>query len=236
MLPLDFPFVQYLYQDLALVFPLTIFMGATAANRALSVKRPSGNLLSFANVLNLLIHIGLCIGFQVLLYELVIASVEWVHLPNPDNTAKSYATTALYYFSNFQYVGMAALFAWGPPWKASVVTNWKFTLWLLFALGASLALLYSPLHEPAFFRSDDLRLSGHWTRLIGLLALAWFGAAILWQLALYPLAMLLYKHWRKSGANKGFVFGRWKMIEGPNSKLYHRLRGEFEAAWKAKIY
>ena len=93
---------QYLYQDLWIVFPLTIAMGATRANRHLSVKRPSGNLLSARNVANLVVHYGICIGFQVAVYEVILHESDYYAVPNEENGPREFLTTALYYFSNFQ--------------------------------------------------------------------------------------------------------------------------------------
>jgi len=59
---------QYLYQDLFVVFPLVVFMGYTKASHKLGVKRPSGNLLSASNVINILVHIALCLAFQVMIF------------------------------------------------------------------------------------------------------------------------------------------------------------------------
>lgn len=225
---------QYLYEDLALVFPLTILMGSTRANRSLTIKRPSGNLLSVQNLSNLCVHILLSVGFQVLLYETIIHESDYVKLDNPDFTAYSYVTTCLYYFSNFQYTFIAVLFALGRPWKRSLLTNWKFCLWSFISFGFSVALLYSPLMEPGFFREDDLVIPTSWKRTIGLYALGYLGSTILWELILSPLFMKVWKKLIKTGEMKGWVFGREKCIEGKKSKPYHRIRGEFERGWKVK--
>ena len=84
------------------MFPLTIAMGATRANRQLSVKRPSGNLLSPRNVINLVVHFAICIGFQVAVYQIILAQDDFYHVPNEGNGPRDFITTSLYYFSNFQ--------------------------------------------------------------------------------------------------------------------------------------
>lgn len=55
---------QYLYQDLVIVFPLTILMGVTGSGLKLSNQRPSGSLMSTHNVLTILVHMLICWGFQ----------------------------------------------------------------------------------------------------------------------------------------------------------------------------
>ena len=57
---------DFLAQDLLVVFSLILFMGNTRANKKLSKKRPSGNLLSYKNLISVFIHILLCFTFQVI--------------------------------------------------------------------------------------------------------------------------------------------------------------------------
>ena len=225
---------QYLYGDLWCVFPLTILMGSTPANRELTVKRPSGNLLSVQNISNLFGHMLICVGVQVYLYETILRQSEFVELPNPDNLPHSYITTCMYYLSNFQYTIIALFFALGRPWKANIFTNWKFVLWSVISFGSSAALLYSPLLEPHFFRTDDLDIPWSWKHIIALHVLVFFVATGIWELLLSPFMVTLYKRWSKSGTRQGLVFDRWKMIDGPKSKLYHRIRGTFENGWKGE--
>lgn len=222
---------QYLYEDLWLVFPLTIFMGATRANRNLSVKRPSGNLLSIANVSNLIIHIFICVSIQVAVYETIRKEEDYVHLDNPENGPESYITTSLYYFSNFQYSVMAVLFSLGRPWKAAIITNYKFSACVVLGWLANCALLFSPLREPGFFRSDDLALPWYWRRSIAGYVLLFTGLAVLWELVVFPILVQMFKKLSRSGLQRGSVFGRPKALNGPNAKLYHKMRGEFEANW-----
>jgi cation-transporting ATPase 13A2 len=225
---------QYLYEDLWLVFPLTILMGNTRAERRLSVKRPSGDLLSVANLLNLIVHVLLAVGWQIGLYLTIIHQSDWQKLDNPNNTAHSYATTVLYYFSNVEYTLVALLFAIGHPWKKSILTNWKFVAWAFISLGTSIALIYSPPQVPGFFRSDDLALLAYWSKLIGFFLLGYAVSVFVWDRLLSPLFVRGLKYLRRVGEVQGYVFQRWKIIRGPKSKLYHRLRGEFEAGWNVK--
>jgi len=227
---------QYLYQDLWIVFPLTIFMGATRANRRLSVKRPSGDLLSGSNLFNLAAHITLILSSQLILFATIDSQYDYVDLPNPDNTAHSYMTTCLYYFSNFQYIVIAFLFSLGRPWKAHPWTNWKFTIWLLIAAAASFALLLAR-DENGFFRSDDLFIPHHWRMIILLAAGMFTAAAITIELILSPTVRRARVAWQQRRTKSSEVFGRMKPMEGKRSKLWHRIRGSFEAGWShAHVY
>jgi cation-transporting ATPase 13A3/4/5 len=229
---------QYLFQDLFLVFPLTIFMGATHARRDLSAKRPSGNLLSVSNVVNLLTHMGIVMAWQLATYHTISAQPDYVKLDNPENGPWSYNTTALYYFSNFCYLVVAVLFAQGAPWKASFLTNWQFSAWMVVGLCASSALLLSPYLEPAFFRSDDVPLPWSWRRTIGAYALLYAACAVGWETIVFPLLRAVARRWARQGRAVGTVFGRTKPLDGSskNVKLYHRMRGEFEANWAQANY
>lgn len=130
-----------------------------------------------------------------------------------------------------QYLVVAALFSLGRPWKASILTNWKFCLVWVLGLAASCALLLSPLLEPEFFRSDDLPLPWHWRRTIGGLVLLFAATSTLWELLLTPLIVAVVRRANNAGRQTARVFGRTKPLDGPHVKLYHKLRGEFEAAW-----
>ena len=155
---------QYLYQDLIIVFPLTIFMGATAANRHLSIKRPSAQLTSATNIVGLAGHVCIILSFQVFVFLYTQRQPGYRLIPNPDNTPDAYETTALYYYSNFQYLIIAALFALGRPFKASPLSNFKLTGWwaLMIAVSLVLLLVNTRFGSWAFWASDDLDL---WTRL-----------------------------------------------------------------------
>ncbi len=127
---------------------------------------------------------------------------------------------------------MAILFAQGDPWKQSILSNWQFSGWVVVSVAASTALLCSPYLEPAFFRSDDLSMPWAWRRSIGAYVLLYAACAILWDVALCPLLSRIGKKWSKSGRHTGKVFGRIKALDqGKGTKVYHRIRGEFEANW-----
>jgi hypothetical protein len=134
-------------------------------------------------------------------------------------------------------VVVAVLFAQGDPWKRSALSNWQFSVWVVISLAASTALLCSPYLEPGFFRSDDLSMPWSWRRSIGAYVLLYFACAILWDIVFSPLFNRFGKKYMKSGRPMGMVFGRLKALDqGKGSKLYHRMRGEFEANWEQQNY
>ena len=223
---------QYLYQDLIIVFPLTIFMGATSANRQLSVKRPSAQLTSLTNILGLAGHVGIILSFQVFVFLYTQKQPGYFLPSNPDNTPDAFETTALYYYSNFQYLIVAALFALGRPWKASPLSNRKLTGWWLLMMAVSLVFLLVNTRW-GFWRSDDLELNEGWRREMLLVVLINAFASCMWELYWYPGLVHCVKEVRRrgTGGKEGSWYGRRKVVKGGSVKEYYALRGEFEQNW-----
>ena len=150
-----------------------------------------------------------------------------------DNGPETMETTSLYYFSNFQYLLYAVLFARGHPWKRPVYTNLRFTAWCLVVLAANLALLFS---EPVvgFWRGDDVSLPGGWRGGILGFVVAQVVCSCVWELSMLPRINRWWKgrRRRRGGGEVGEVYGHVKRISGSGVKEYHRLRGEFERGWK----
>jgi len=142
----------------------------------------------------------------------------------------TYEATSVYYYSNFQYIWMALLFARGAPWKATVWSNKRFSVWALVCVAVSLALLFSQ-RQGSFFREEEVQIGLAWRGYMFLLVLLDGACASVFSLLIYPAAVARYKRWTGARWKKSMVYGKLKSIEGPKSKLYHRLRGEFEANW-----
>ena len=228
---------QYLYQDMWVVFILTLLMGGVEAVDEVSVKRPSGDLLSFANLLSILSHAALCIAFQVAVFVTTQHQpgyIAYQDAPGFDHRAETMETTSLYYFSNFQYLLYALLFARGRPWKRPVYTNLRFTFWCLVVAATNLALLFSA-PTVGFWRSEDVDLPMAWRGgIFGYVLAQWWVSAV-WELWMLPCVTRGWKRWRmrKAGGEVGEVYGQVKRITGSGVKEYHRLRGAFEQGWKS---
>ena len=223
---------QYLYQDMLVVFVLTLCMGATDASRQLSEKRPSADLLSFSNLLCVFVHMAICTAFQVFLFCMVSRQPGYVNYAdvNEVGNAATMETTSLYYFSNFQYLIMALLFAMGHPWKRPLYTNLRFTAWCATVLSLNLALLFSP-SMAGFWRSDDVSLPTQWRGRLFALVLLHVAVSCTWEMAGLQYCVGLWKRWKRGRGEVGWVYGHLKRISGPGVKEYHRLRGEFEQGW-----
>jgi hypothetical protein len=148
-----------------------------------------------------------------------------------ENGPCTYESTSVYYYSNFQFIYMAVLFAQGAPWKASIVTNVKFSVWTIVCVGVSMALLFST-HQGSFFRSEEVPVAMEWRGYMFLLLLLNIACNAAFAVFVFPRLVQWYKSWRVGRWRKTMVYGRLKPIDGPNTKRYYRLRGEFEANWE----
>eukprot|EP00455_Lapot_gusevi_P027394 TRINITY_DN289_c0_g1_i1.p1 TRINITY_DN289_c0_g1~~TRINITY_DN289_c0_g1_i1.p1 ORF type:complete len:1136 (+),score=444.09 TRINITY_DN289_c0_g1_i1:64-3471(+) len=221
---------QYLYQDLWINFPLTILMGTSLAAQDLSVKRPSGHLLSVRNLCATIGHMLICFAFQLAIYYLTFDQDGFVDLMTPDNGPVTWHTTSLYYFSNFQYLIMVLLFALGFPWKRSPHTNHKFSVWYVISLVSCLLMLLTP-KSNVFLFSDDIDLPSRWRGLILLLVGINMVASTIYELLIIPLVVRFFQ----PAASNTTVFGPGIKHIGRDVKPFHPLRQAFEAGWGCKL-
>ncbi|GAM23432.1 hypothetical protein SAMD00019534_066070 [Acytostelium subglobosum LB1] len=135
---------MYLYQDLWVIFPLVIFMGMTQPSDTLSVKRPSGRLISGAVVGSLIVHILLCLAFQAMIF-LTVQHQPWYNEQriDPQNIV-TYVTTSLFTYGNFQYLIIALALSFGKPFLKPLYTNRLLFIVYLVTLGTSLLILFAP--------------------------------------------------------------------------------------------
>src|SRR6185312_1800018 len=90
----------------------------------------SAQLTSLSNLVNLAGHTIICLAIQVWVFVHTSDVPGYVLPYNPNNTPNAWETTSLYYCSNFQYIIMAALFAFGSTsFKASPLSNYRLTGW-----------------------------------------------------------------------------------------------------------
>ncbi|KYR01086.1 P-type ATPase [Tieghemostelium lacteum] len=135
---------MYLYQDLWIIFPLVIFMGMTRPSTKLSIKRPSGRLISGAIVGSLIVHILVCISFQMAVFFLIRSRPWYNDTQIDDENIFTYVTTSLFIFGSFQYLIMAFTFSHGKPFLKPLYTNRFLFGTYLIALFTTLLLLFLP--------------------------------------------------------------------------------------------
>ncbi|KAM9960008.1 hypothetical protein ACTFIW_007241 [Dictyostelium discoideum] len=132
---------QYLYQDLIVIFPLVIFLGMTEPCEKLSVKRPSGRLISLNMIGSLLSHITVCFVFLLVVFHLV-QSKSWFDEPLLDqDNIFNYITTSLFIFGCFQYSIMLFVLSFGKPFLKAIHTNRYLFLVYIITLIANLIIL-----------------------------------------------------------------------------------------------
>lgn len=133
---------QFLYIDLFLILPLAIFMSWSKPYEKIVVKRPTANLVSPKVLIPLLCQIAVILFFQVVVW-LYIQSQPWYQRPvpsNDDSSVESSDNTALFLFSNFQYILFALVLSTGPPYREAMSKNKPFLINVVFTILMSVAL------------------------------------------------------------------------------------------------
>ncbi|VDO07249.1 unnamed protein product [Rodentolepis nana] len=142
---------EYLAIDLFIVAPLSVTFAMSRPWKHLEPSTPPLRLLTPSNIMSVLTHLALSIGAQVIVFILVQKQPWWSPFqPSEDrlDSAGSYETTALFYFSSFQYVFVCTVLAKGPPFRENVYANVCFALNVLLVLGMVIGFV---LFTPAFF-------------------------------------------------------------------------------------
>nr|CUU97387.1 hypothetical transcript [Hymenolepis microstoma] len=142
---------EYLVIDLFIVAPLSVTFAMSRPWKHLEPSAPPLRLMTPSNIASVLSHLTLSIGAQVIVFTLVQKQPWWTPFQSSEDrldSAGSYETTALFYFSSFQYVFICVVLAKGPPFREKVYANGYFTLNVLLVLVMVLGFV---LFTPAFF-------------------------------------------------------------------------------------
>lgn len=137
---------QFLFIDLALILPIAIFMGWSAAYPTLSRKRPTANLVSRKVLVPLLGQMALCILTQYLAFHFVQRQPFYqppVLDPDHSNSLNS-QNTALFLVSCFQYTLSAVVLSIGRPYREPMSRNLPFVTTIFLALAVSTYMLFDP--------------------------------------------------------------------------------------------
>ncbi|XP_049781747.1 polyamine-transporting ATPase 13A3-like [Schistocerca cancellata] len=151
--------MQFLYIDLVITTSLTLVMGLTGPSKKLVPQRPTGSLVSLANIVPLTIHVMLVALMQIASL-LFLTQQNWfvpIDPATPGEHILSWENTTVFCTSCFQYLVLAALFSKGRPHRTPFYTNCLLTT-LLITLGSFTAwLLVYPLKPVAeFFEVESL--------------------------------------------------------------------------------
>ena len=223
---------EYLYQDLFIVFVLALTLGSTPAAKTLTRKRPSGQLLSG---FNLVVTTGFIL-VTFLAQGVVFAAVRsqpWygtdayptAMAPGTDSEGTNAAvpeTSSLFLVAMYQYVGVAAIFSVGHPWKSPTWTNRPFCAWLGVVVAVSTLVL--------FLRDGGL----YWFIGLQVMPPGWHGALAGYSvLALGLYAVFIGAVWsaRRRGlfSSAGRAWRAWRGGAGAYPKPHKRHRAQWEA-------
>ncbi|GAB0092078.1 Cation-transporting ATPase [Sergentomyia squamirostris] len=141
--------LQYLYIDLFIISVFAFFFGKTDTYAGELVKEtPQNSLISLSPLVSLVLHLGLCIGFQVF---------GWYHLQEqpwftPFNaTAQEdefkhgcWENFTIFGITCFQYIILAFVFSKGAPYRRSIVTNYGFLIAMVANVAFSILLVAFP--------------------------------------------------------------------------------------------
>lgn len=81
----------------------------------------------------------------------------------------------MYYYTNFEYLILAVLFANGRPWKKHVWTNWQLMTWSAILVICTTLLLFA-YNDNVFIFHDDVPMPMSWKLRMGLLLIGNTGA------------------------------------------------------------
>ena len=127
--------IQFLYQDIFLILPLSIFMAYTGASETLSKQLPPGALVS--------VKILSSIVGQILIQMLGIYLSYWLLYmqdfyentsPGVNEPEPTYENTVLFLVSVFQIVWVCVCFNVGPPFRKSAFSNFWFTVTIILVI------------------------------------------------------------------------------------------------------
>lgn len=121
---------QFVYIDLFIIIPLGILMSRYSPSETLSSSRPTTRLLSPIMLVSILGHIFL----QALFQYFVFFDVSYPLLVNggfdfaSELVIENVASTSIFYFSCFLYIGTSAIFSVGKPYRQKSYTPFILTV------------------------------------------------------------------------------------------------------------
>ncbi|XP_065097075.1 polyamine-transporting ATPase 13A3 isoform X1 [Paramisgurnus dabryanus] len=136
---------QFLFIDIAIILLIVFTMSLNSAWKELVARRPPSGLVSGPLLCSVMTQIIICLGFQVVAFNLV-KNLNWYlksdiyNCTAPSETGiitnstvrekiiKSDVNTTLFFVSSFQYLIVAMVFSKGKPFREPSYKNWPFVL------------------------------------------------------------------------------------------------------------
>ena len=127
---------QFLYIDLALLVPLSMFMGYTEPYRHLTPHLPSGALISLPVLASVLGQIVIQAAFQIFMFFFIrmwsfYEPPHAIDKESGDENTECFENSSLFMISLFQYVVVCMAFSISKPFRQPLYTNIWFTVSLI---------------------------------------------------------------------------------------------------------
>ncbi|CAG7728857.1 unnamed protein product [Allacma fusca] len=127
----NFADTQFLFIDLGITTTIAVVMGRTEPHPRLVTKRPMGSLISFQNIVSILLQIFTSGVIQLGAISL-LKTESWFKPVQPTSPEEiifeCWETTTIFSVSAFQYLILALVFSKGPPFRKPFYSNGLFLL------------------------------------------------------------------------------------------------------------
>ena len=172
---------QFLYIDLILLIPLSIFMGDTNAYEKLTPHIPTGALISLPVISSVLSSFAIQLGFQIFSFNFVREfSFYTPPVPDPGNPSgrganKSFENTSVFWVSSFQYLSTVIAFSVSKPFRKALYTNKVFSIALFLMLAFNIYLVVTrDKWAIDFFEFEEHDMTTHFKLWIGIIVIVNF--------------------------------------------------------------
>jgi len=138
----------FLFSDVFMVLPLTIFMSYNHAYPTLAVKTPGDSLLVLPIMMSVIGNGMLAFGSQLLGWGLANEESWYVtcDLDDPATAEGELCSEVgiVWLVSNFNFLATVLLFNVARPFRRAPYTNWMFSVWFLWMVAVSVCLMLRP--------------------------------------------------------------------------------------------
>jgi cation-transporting ATPase 13A3/4/5 len=138
----------FLFEDVFMVLPLTVFMSYNSAYRTLSVTTPGDSLLSLPIMMSVIGNGLLAFGSQLLGWGLANEESWYVKCDIDDPATEEgelcHEVGIVWLVANFNYLATVILFYVARPYRTAPYTNPFFSIWFLWMIAVSACLMLDP--------------------------------------------------------------------------------------------
>ena len=155
--------MQFLYQDLVIILPISISMANSGPYHTLAKVLPPGNLFSFSILGSLFGHLVINLVFQVSAFLLMLP-FDWYE-SSDSTTDKPEAcddNTSIFVIACFQVLIAGLVFNIGPPYRRETLENFWFTASISFIMLMTIYLLMVPETVGDWFEVVELEPNFRW--------------------------------------------------------------------------